>query len=213
MKQGKQIRVMLVDDHLVVRSGLGAVLMSEEDLSLVGEADNGEDAIRMCERLQPDVVLMDLMMPVMDGVTATKIIREKWLNINVIALTSFKEKDMVEGALKAGAISYLLKTVSAEELISAIRSAVIGQSKLSPEATQVLVQKLKEPDAINYDLTQREKEILALMVEGLPNIEIGNRLVVSQSTVKFHVSNVLSKLGVNSRTEAVSLALKHHLVK
>jgi NarL family two-component system response regulator LiaR len=156
---------------------------------------------------------MDLMMPVMDGVTATKIIREKWLNINVIALTSFKEKDMVEGALKAGAISYLLKTVSAEELISAIRSAVIGQSKLSPEATQVLVQKLKEPDAINYDLTQREKEILALMVEGLPNIEIGNRLVVSQSTVKFHVSNVLSKLGVNSRTEAVSLALKHHLVK
>jgi NarL family two-component system response regulator LiaR len=213
MKQGKPIRVMLVDDHLVVRSGLGAVLMSEEDLSLVGEAGNGEDAIRMCERLQPDVVLMDLMMPVMDGVTATKIIREKWLNINVIALTSFKEKDMVEGALKAGAISYLLKTVSAEELISAIRSAVIGQSKLSPEATQVLVQKLKEPDAINYDLTQREKEILALMVEGLPNIEIGNRLVVSQSTVKFHVSNVLSKLGVNSRTEAVSLALKHHLVK
>jgi NarL family two-component system response regulator LiaR len=213
MKQGKPIRVMLVDDHLVVRSCLGAVLMSEEDLSLVGEAGNGEDAIRMCERLQPDVVLMDLMMPVMDGVTATKIIREKWLNINVIALTSFKEKDMVEGALKAGAISYLLKTVSAEELISAIRSAVIGQSKLSPEATQVLVQKLKEPDAINYDLTQREKEILALMVEGLPNIEIGNRLVVSQSTVKFHVSNVLSKLGVNSRTEAVSLALKHHLVK
>ena len=213
MKQGKPIRVMLVDDHLVVRSGLGAVLMSEEDLSLVGEAGNGEEAIRMCERLQPDVVLMDLMMPVMDGVTATKIIREKWLNINVIALTSFKEKDMVEGALKAGAISYLLKTVSAEELISAIRSAVIGQSKLSPEATQVLVQKLKEPDAINYDLTQREKEILALMVEGLPNIEIGNRLVVSQSTVKFHVSNVLSKLGVNSRTEAVSLALKHHLVK
>jgi NarL family two-component system response regulator LiaR len=213
MKQGKPIRVMLVDDHLVVRSGLGAVLMSEEDLSLVGEAGNGEDAIRMCERLQPDVVLMDLMMPVMDGVTATKIIREKWLNINVIALTSFKEKDMVEGALKAGAISYLLKTVSAEELISAIRSAVIGQSKLSPEATQVLVQKLKEPDAINYDLTQREKEILALMVEGLPNIEIGNRLVVRQSTVKFHVSNVLSKLGVNSRTEAVSLALKHHLVK
>jgi two-component system, NarL family, response regulator LiaR len=213
MIESKQIRVLLVDDHFVVRSGLGAVLMSTEDLTLVGEAGNGEEAIRMCEKLQPDVVLMDLMMPVMDGVTATKIIREKWLNINVIALTSFKEKDLVEGALKAGAISYLLKTVSAEELISAIRSAVIGQSKLSPEATQVLVQKIKEPDAINYDLTDREKEILALMVEGLPNLEIGNRLVVSQSTVKFHVSNVLSKLGVSSRTEAVSLALKHHLVK
>jgi NarL family two-component system response regulator LiaR len=211
--QNKQIRVLLVDDHFVVRSGLGAVLMSTEDLTLVGEAGNGEEAIRMCEKLQPDVVLMDLMMPVMDGVTATKIIREKWLNINIIALTSFKEKDLVEGALKAGAISYLLKTVSAEELVSAIRSAVIGQSKLSPEATQVLVQKIKEPDAINYDLTEREKEILALMVEGLPNLEIANRLVVSQSTVKFHVSNVLSKLGVTSRTEAVSLALKHHLVK
>ena len=179
----------------------------------INVAVRGAKGIELVREKKPDVVLMDLMMPVMDGVTATKIIREKWLNINVIALTSFKEKDMVEGALKAGAISYLLKTVSAEELISAIRSAVIGQSKLSPEATQVLVQKLKEPDAINYDLTQREKEILALMVEGLPNIEIGNRLVVSQSTVKFHVSNVLSKLGVNSRTEAVSLALKHHLVK
>jgi two-component system, NarL family, response regulator LiaR len=213
MTQNKQIRVLLVDDHFVVRSGLGAVLMSTEDLTLVGEAGNGEEAIRMCERLQPDVVLMDLMMPIMDGVTATKIIREKWLNINVIALTSFKEKDLVEGALKAGAISYLLKTVSAEELISAIRSAMVGQSKLSPEATQVLVQKIKEPDAINYDLTDREKEILALMVDGLPNLEIANRLVVSQSTVKFHVSNVLSKLGVTSRTEAVSLALKHHLVK
>jgi len=213
MAENKQIRVLLVDDHFVVRSGLGAVLTSTEDLILVGEAGNGEEAVKMCERLQPEVVLMDLMMPVMDGVTATRIIREKWLNINVIALTSFKEKDLVEGALKAGAISYLLKTVSAEELISAIRSAVQGQSKLSPEATQVLVQKIKEPDAINYDLTEREKEILALMVEGLPNLEIGNRLVVSQSTVKFHVSNVLSKLGVNSRTEAVSLALKHHLVK
>jgi two-component system, NarL family, response regulator LiaR len=213
MAENKLIRVLLVDDHFVVRSGLGAVLTSTEDLILVGEAGNGEEAVKMCERLQPEVVLMDLMMPVMDGVTATKIIREKWLNINVIALTSFKEKDLVEGALKAGAISYLLKTVSAEELISAIRSAVQGQSKLSSEATQVLVQKIKEPDAINYDLTEREKEILALMVEGLPNLEIGNRLVVSQSTVKFHVSNVLSKLGVTSRTEAVSLALKHHLVK
>lgn len=213
MVENKQIRVLLVDDHFVVRSGLGAVLMSTEDLILVGEAGNGEEAVKMCERLQPEVVLMDLMMPVMDGVTATKIIREKWLNINVIALTSFKEKDLVQGALKAGAISYLLKTVSGDELISAIRSAVVGESKLSPEATQILVQKIKEPDAINYDLTEREKQILELMVEGFPNLEIGKRLFVSQSTVKFHVSNVLSKLGVTSRTEAVSLALKHHLVK
>ena len=213
MIENSQIRVLLVDDHAVVRSGLGAVLMVNDDLTLVGEANNGEEAIRMCERLQPDVVLMDLMMPVMDGVAATKIIRERWPNTNVVALTSFKEKDLVEGALKAGAISYLLKTVTAEELASAIRSAKAGQSRLSPEATQVLVQKIKEPRPVDYELTDREKEILVLMVEGLPNIEIANRLVVSQSTVKFHVSNVLSKLGVASRTEAVALALKHNLVK
>ena len=126
------IRVLLVDDHAVVRSGLGAVLMANDDFLLVGEAGNGEEAVRLCERLQPDVVLMDLMMPVMDGVTATRIIREKWLNVSVIALTSFKEKEMVEGALKAGAISYLLKTVTAQELETAIRRAVSGQSWISP---------------------------------------------------------------------------------
>ncbi len=209
----KQIRVLLVDDHTVVRSGLGAVLMANDDFTLVGEAGNGEEAIRLCERLQPDIVLMDLMMPVMDGVTATKIIREKWANINVIALTSFKEKEMVEGALKGGAISYLLKTVTAEELETAIRYAVAGQSRLSPEATQVLVQGIKEPKSTDFDLTDREKDILALMAEGLPNDEIASRLVVSQSTVKFHVSNILSKLGCTSRTEAVAMALKNRLVK
>jgi two-component system, NarL family, response regulator LiaR len=127
---GKQIRVLLVDDHTVVRSGLVAVLMANDDFDLVGEASNGEEAVQMCERFQPDVVLMDLIMPVMDGVTATKIIREKWLNINVIALTSFKEIEMVEGVLRAGAISYLLKTVNAEELETAIRGAVLGQSHI-----------------------------------------------------------------------------------
>jgi two-component system, NarL family, response regulator LiaR len=209
----RQIRVLLVDDHTVVRSGLGAVLMANDDFVLVGEAGNGEEAIRLCEQLQPDVVLMDLMMPVMDGVAATKIIREKWLNINVVALTSFKEKETVEGALRAGAISYLLKTVTAEELEAAIRSAVAGQSRISPEATQVLVQGIKEPKPVEYNLTDREKDILALMVEGLPNNEIANRLVVSQSTVKFHVSNILGKLGCTSRTEAVAMTLKHNLVK
>jgi len=207
------IKVLLVDDHAVVRSGLGAVLLSYDDMSLVGEAGNGEEAVRLCEKLQPDVVLMDLMMPVMDGVAATAAIRQKWPRIIVIALTSFKEKEMVEGALKAGAMSYLLKNVSAIELISAIRGAVAGQPSLSPEAAQVLIQDIKKPSNPVYDLTDREKEILALMVEGLPNNDIADRLIVSQSTVKFHVSNVLSKLGVNSRTEAVSLALRNHLVK
>ena len=213
MTESAKIKVLLVDDHAVVRSGLGAVLMSFEDMTLVGEAGNGEEAVRLCEKLQPDVVLMDLMMPVMDGVAATAAIKKQCPRISIIALTSFKEKEMVEGALKAGALSYLLKNVSASELVTAIRGALAGQPRLSPEAAQVLIQDIKEPAAPSYDLTDREKEILVLMVEGLPNTAIAERLVVSQSTVKFHVSNVLSKLGVTSRTEAVALALKHKLVK
>jgi NarL family two-component system response regulator LiaR len=213
MSKKSNIRVLLVDDHTVVRSGLGAVLMSYDDMSLIGEASNGEEAIRLCQQLKPDVVLMDLMMPVVDGVTATRTIHEKMPEIGIIALTSFNERDMVEGALKAGAMSYLLKTVSAVELIDAIRGAVAGKPSLSPEAAQVLVQGLKQDKSKQYDLTGREHEILGLMVEGLPNQDIADRLVVSQSTVKFHVSNILSKLEVNTRTEAVALALKNKLVK
>lgn len=213
MREPAPIKVLLVDDHAVVRSGLGAVLLSYDDLTLVGEAGNGEEAVYLCEKLQPDVVLMDLMMPVMDGVAATTAIKKQWPRTNIIALTSFKEKEMVEGALKAGAMSYLLKNVSANELVTAIRGAVAGQPRLSPEAAQVLIQDIKEPPAQTYDLTDREKEILALIVEGLPNTTIAERLFVSQSTIKFHVSNILSKLGVTSRTEAVALALKHHLIK
>jgi NarL family two-component system response regulator LiaR len=213
MSELTQIKVLLVDDHAVVRSGLGAVLLSYDDMILVGEAGNGEEAIRLCEKNQPDVVLMDLMMPVMDGVAATAAIRNRWPKTNVIALTSFKEKEMVEGALKAGALSYLLKNVSAAELVTAIRGAVSGQPRLSPEAAQVLIQDIKEPSVQAYDLTGREIEILALMVNGLSNNAIAEQLVVSQSTVKFHVSNILSKLGVASRTEAVALALKNRMVK
>ncbi|MBN1188927.1 MAG: response regulator transcription factor [Dehalococcoidales bacterium] len=213
MGESAPIRILLVDDHAVVRSGLGAVLLSYDDMDLVGEAGNGEEAIKMCEKHQPDVVLMDLLMPVMDGVTATATIHQRWPDIHIIALTSFKEKEMVEGALKAGAMSYLLKNVSAGELITAIKGAVSGQSRLSPEAAQVLIQDIKEPSSPAYDLTDREKEILILMVEGLPNTGIAERLIVSQSTVKFHVSNILSKLEVTSRTEAVAMALKHNLVK
>jgi NarL family two-component system response regulator LiaR len=198
---------------MVVRTGLGTVLAVYDDLKLVGEAGDGEEAIHLCERLQPDVVLMDLLMPKMDGVTATRIIKERWPRVQVIALTSFKEKEYVEGALKAGANGYLLKNVSAEELVNAVRRAVSGQPSLSPEAAQVLIQKVNEPAPPGQDMTDREKEILALMVEGLSNNEIAERLIVSQSTAKFHVSNILSKLGVSSRTEAVALAVKYHLVK
>ena len=213
MTQSNPIRVLLVDDHMVVRSGLSTVLSVYDDLKLVGEAGDGEEAIRLCERLQPDVVLMDLLMPKMDGVTAIKTIKTRWPQIQIIALTSFKEKEYVEGALKAGANGYLLKDVSAEELINAIRRAVAGQPSLSPEAAQVLIHNVSEPTQPYTEMTVREKEILALMVEGLSNNEIAERLIVSQSTVKFHVSNILSKLGVTGRTEAVALAIKHHLVK
>ena len=213
MTQLNPIRVLLVDDHMVVRSGLSTVLSVYDDLKLVGEAGDGEEAIRLCERLQPDVILMDLLMPKMDGVTAIKVIKTRWPQIQIIALTSFKEKEYVEGALKAGANGYLLKDVSAEELVNAVRRATAGQPSLSPEAAQVLMKNVSEPGLPHQEMTGRELEILALMVEGLSNNEIAERLIVSQSTVKFHVSNILSKLGVTGRTEAVALAVKHHLVK
>lgn len=213
MTQSGPIKVLLVDDHTVVRSGLGAVLTVCDDLELIGEAGDGEEAIEFCEHNRPDVVLMDLLMPRMDGVAATRAIKGRWPDVKVIVLTSFKEKEYVEGALKAGAVGYLLKNVSAEELVVSVRRAVAGQPSLSPEAAQVLIQKVNEPPLPGHDMTEREREILALMVEGLSNSDIAERLIVSQSTVKFHVSNVLSKLGVASRTEAVALAVKHKLVK
>ena len=213
MSEIRPVRVMLVDDHTVVRSGLGAVLMAYDDMELVGEASDGEEAVRVCERTRPDVILMDLLMPKMDGVAATQAILKACPQMKIIALTSFKEKEYVEGALKAGATGYLLKNVSAEELVSAIRKAASGQPSLSPEAAQVLIKKMNEPAEPAYDLTERERDILKLMVEGLSNADIAERLIVSQSTVKFHVSNVLSKLGATSRTEAVAIAMKHNLVK
>ena len=213
MTETRPIRVMLVDDHTVVRSGLGAVLATLDDMVLVAEASDGEEAVRLCQRANPDVILMDLLMPKMDGVAATKAILAVCPQMKIIALTSFKEKEYVEGALKAGATGYLLKNVSADELVAAIRRAASGQPSLSPEAAQVLITKVNQPTEPTYDITGREKEILALMVEGLSNASIAERLFVSQSTVKFHVSNILSKLGATSRTEAVALAMKQNLVK
>ena len=212
MEANPPIRVMLVDDHTVVRSGLSAFLMAYDDLELVGEAGNGEEAVRKCEQLCPDVILMDLVMQVMDGASATREIRKKCPSTQVIALTSFKEQELVQGAVQAGAIGYLLKNVSADELAKAIRSAKAGRPTLSSEAAQVLIQASRETPTSTIELTVREQEVLELLVEGLNNNQIAEQLVISRSTVKFHVSSILSKLGVSSRTEAVAQALKNHLV-
>lgn len=212
MEQNKPIRVMLVDDHTVVRSGLSAILLVYDDLELVGEASSGEEAIRLSEQFKPDVILMDLIMPGMNGTEATREIRRKLPTTQIIALTSFKEQDLVQGVLQAGAIGYLLKNVSAEELANAIRAAHAGNPTLAVEAAQVLIQASREPAEPFVELTEREQEVLVLLVEGLNNNQIAERLVITLSTVKFHVSSILSKLGVSSRTEAVALALKNNLV-
>jgi NarL family two-component system response regulator LiaR len=212
MNSSQLIRVMLVDDHTMVRRGLATFLKVFDDLELAGEADSGEAAIELCSRVLPDVVLMDLMMPGMDGATATRLIRQQYPNVQVVALTSFKEQELVQNALQAGAIGYLLKDVSADELARAIRAAHLGRATLSREATQALVNAANQPPAPGHDLTDRERDVLALMVEGLNNTQIAARLVVSPSTIKTHVSNILSKLGVASRSEAVALALRSGLV-
>ncbi|MDQ3005716.1 MAG: response regulator transcription factor [Chloroflexota bacterium] len=203
---------MLVDDHTMVRRGLATFLKVFDDLQLVGEAENGEAAIQICAEVLPDVILMDMALPVMDGATATRAIRQKFPQVQIIVLTSFKEGELIRNALEAGAIGYLLKDVSADDLVRAIRAAHSGRSTLSPEAAQALVETTNQPPAPGLDLTEREREVLSLMIEGLNNTQIAGRLTVSPSTIKSHVSNILAKLGVASRTEAVTLALRNHIV-
>ena len=208
----KPIRVMLVDDHTMVRRGLATFLKIFDDLQLVGEAESGETAIQLCAEVLPDVILMDMALPVMDGATATRAIRQQFPQVQVIVLTSFKEGELIKNALEAGAIGYLLKDVSADELVGAIRAAYAGRATLSPEAAQALVETSNQPPAPGLTLTEREREVLALMIEGLNNTQIAGRLTVSPSTIKSHVSNILAKLGVASRTEAVTLALRNRII-
>ncbi len=206
------IRVILVDDHAVVRSGLSKFLMVNKDMELVGEASDGMEAVQAAGMYKPDVILMDLLMPGMDGITATREIHQKYPHVKIIALTSFSEQNMVQGALQAGAVGYLQKNVTAMELANAIRSAYTGRMVLSPEATQVLAQAVTQSHLPGNGLTERERDVLRCMVEGMNNNEIAEKLVVSLGTVKFHISNIFQKLGVGSRVEAVKMAIEQKIV-
>jgi len=212
MDTPQTIRVMLVDDHNVVRSGLATFLKAYEDLELVGEAINGKEAVQLCHQKKPDVILMDLMMPELDGISATRAITSEYPDIKIIAMTSFEEEELVHGVLAAGAISYLLKNVTADELAKAIRYAVSGRSTLSPEATRVLVEATRPTKQPGYDLTEREMQVLEMVVQGQSNQQIADTMVVSLATVKAHISSILSKLQVSSRAEATAYAIKHKLV-
>jgi NarL family two-component system response regulator LiaR len=213
MITNETIRVMLVDDHDMVRRGLAAFLNVKPDLELVGEARDGKEAIREVSVCKPDVILMDLIMPEMDGAAATRQIRRNYPDIQIIALTSFQETELIRGALQAGAIGYLLKNVSVDDLASAIRAAHSGQSTLAPEVVQALLSSGSGvPEAVDYGLTKREMEVLELLVQGLNNREIAEELVVSRATAKAHVSHILAKMDVSNRAEAIVLALRTNLV-
>ena len=212
MNTAQTIRVMLVDDHNVVRSGLATFLRAYEDLELVGQAKNGSEAVNLCLQKKPDVILMDLMMPEMDGIAATQAILAECPDIKIIAMTSFEEEELVQGVLAAGAISYLIKNVTSNELAKAIRDAVSGKSTLSPEAARVLVQATRPTKQPSFDLTEREREVLDLVVQGNSNQQIAEALVISVATVKAHISSILSKLQVSSRAEAIAFAIKNKLV-
>jgi NarL family two-component system response regulator LiaR len=207
-----RIRVVIVDDHELVRSGLESTLLLFDDIELVAQAGSGEAAVRACEEAQPDVVLMDLVMPGMSGTEATREILTRCPAARVLALTSFSDEELIEGALRAGAIGYLTKNISGAQLATAIRGASAGVPTLAPEAAAVLMHAVATPDVLGKDLTPRERQVLALVAEGLNNSEIADRLVISLSTAKRHVSSVITKLGASSRTEAATMAVRHHIV-
>jgi NarL family two-component system response regulator LiaR len=212
MDESQPIRVMIVDDHAMVRTGLRHFIETFDDMITAGEASNGSEAVEKCLADPPDVVLMDLVMPKMNGSEAIRQILKHNERIKIIALTSFDDQDLVEQALQAGAMSYLLKGITVEELARAIRSAHAGHSTLAPEATEALIQATRQPHKPTLNLTAREQEVLALIVQGKSNSEIGEELNISIATVKFHVSSIYSKLGAKNRPEAVNIAWQYHLV-
>jgi NarL family two-component system response regulator LiaR len=213
MLETKAIRILIVDDHPMVRSGLHDFILTNDGMELVGEAQNGVEAVDFCITHDVDVVLMDLVMPLMDGSEATRRIVALGKPVRVIVLTSFHEHNLVEKALKAGATSYLVKNVTAAELVEAIKAAAGGFAMLAPEAAKALLHSDRPVNAVGFDLTKKERELLPLLVKGLPNQEISNQLHISVATVKYHLANIYSKLGVRNRIEATNVALEYHLVE
>jgi two-component system, NarL family, response regulator LiaR len=212
MSENQPIRVIIVDDHAMVRSGLKNFLYAYEWIVPVGEAANGIEAVAFCASHDVDVVLMDVVMPEMDGIEATQRITALGKPIKIVILTSFHEQDRVEQALKAGATSYLLKNATAEELSRAIRAAYSGRSTLAPEAADALINAARQKPGPGSDLTDRERQVLALLVKGQSNADIAAKLCISMATTKYHLSNIYSKLGARSRVEAVTIALDHKLI-
>jgi len=213
MKEQKQsIRVLLADDHSITRNGLKTILSLYDDIVLVGEASNGMDAIKICKKTNPDIILMDLDMPIMDGVSATGIIRKECPGVKVIALTSFTDKKLVNNAIKAGASSYIVKNISPDELIKAIRSTFLGKIILSPQAIKAIVEEIKDPSVKKISLTIQELNVLEFLVKGCSNKVIAQKLFISNHTVKFHVTSILSKLGAGTRTEAAYIATQQNLL-
>lgn len=207
-----RIRVMTVDDHEIFRGGIAFALDAYEDLELVGGAHSGEEALRLCEEARPDVILMDMRMPGLDGPATTGAIRGKYPQVQVLALTSFYDEPLVQQAMAAGAVGYLLKGVPIKELVEAIRAAHTGRSTIDDQALQALIRAARSGPSLGDDLTDREREVLALLVEGLSNRKIADRLMVSLPTAKAHVHSIMAKLGVTNRTEAAIVAVKHNLV-
>lgn len=212
MSDTKPIRVMIVDDYMMVRDGLKAFLSFYDDLEVVAEAKDGEQAVALCTQVEPDVILMDIVMPGMDGASATQQILQKSPQVHVIALTSFIEEELVQGAMQAGAIGYLLKDVNANQLAQAIRAAYRGYGTIDSAAVQVLAKGSQVKKDLMFDLTPRERDVLELMASGKSNKQIAEDLTLSTGTVRFHISNILTKMGVDNRTEAVILAFQSNIV-
>jgi NarL family two-component system response regulator LiaR len=212
MSTAAPIRVLVVDDHPLAHSGMRFFLSAFTDLEMVGAAHDGEEALALCARFTPDVVLIDMLMPGMDGVTATAQIRARFPQVRIIALSTFNDSDLVAQAFQAGVCGYLLKNVSPFDLANAIRAAVAGQTVIAPELDAGLGDPLQRTQLPAADLTEREREVLNLVTQGLSNQQIADRLSITRSTVKFHIGSIFTKLGIATRSEAIALAYKRRLV-